>query len=69
MLKAERNLEGIPRGRFSAQIKALSTQSWEDVFTGDAASQLEAPHRNGGAEGSSISPLMNREAAFSSTPR
>ncbi len=51
MLKAERNLEGIPRGRFSAQIKALSTQSWEDVFTGDAASQLEAPHRNGGAEG------------------
>ena len=51
MLQFEPELAGIPTGRFAAAIRPAAGGEWQKLFVGEAASQEEEPHRNGGAEG------------------
>ena len=51
MLQFEPAVAGIPEGRFAAMIRPAAGGGWRKLFVGEAASQEEGPHRNGGAEG------------------
>lgn len=50
MLKYESRIDGLPPGRFQAEIR-IPGGVYRPLFVGDASSCESAPHRHGGAEG------------------